>query len=61
MVRENDEIEIIILYFKRLRASLVGRQGADTSLQYKDFDINTNYSKGEIVMTTINTFSSIER
>ena len=57
LVRENDEIEIIPEYFhKRLRASLVGRQGADTSLQYKDFDINTNYSKGEIVMTTVNTF-----
>ena len=50
LVRENDTIEIIPKFFhERLKASLVGRQFADTTVDYQVFNTTTNYSFGEYV------------
>ena len=50
LVRENDTIEIIPKFFhERLKASLVGRQFSDTTVNYKVFNTTTNYLFGEYV------------
>lgn len=50
LVREDDTIEIIPKFFhERLKSSLVGRQFADTTVSFSDFDTATSYNFGDYV------------